>query len=58
SEEAALDRIRQLLSYLPQNNVEDPPRAEPSPPPEGAAEELESIVPDQPRKPYDMVDVI
>ncbi|MDZ7702193.1 MAG: acyl-CoA carboxylase subunit beta [Halobacteriales archaeon] len=58
SEEAALDRVKELLSYLPSNNVEDPPRVAPSAPPDGAADELESIVPDRPRKPYDMVDVI
>ncbi|MFB6155877.1 MAG: acyl-CoA carboxylase subunit beta [Haloferacaceae archaeon] len=57
-EEAALDQIRRLLSYLPQNNVEDPPRAEPWDDPERADEELNEVVPDQPRKPYDMHDVI
>ncbi|AHG04345.1 methylmalonyl-CoA carboxyltransferase [Halobacterium sp. DL1] len=57
-EEQALDDIRRLLSYLPQNNVEDPPRVEPWDDPERRDEELESIVPDEPRKPYDMTDVI
>ncbi|WP_280535666.1 acyl-CoA carboxylase subunit beta [Halopenitus sp. POP-27] len=58
SEEAALDRIARLLSYLPQNNVEDPPRVDPWDDPERADEELETIVPDAPRKPYDMTEVI
>ncbi|RLM63072.1 acyl-CoA carboxylase subunit beta [Halorubrum sp. Atlit-26R] len=58
SEEEALDDIARLLSYLPANNVEDPPRVEPWDDPERADEELESIVPDAPRKPYDMKDVI
>src|SRR6056297_436454 len=57
SEEEALDDIRRLLSYLPQNNVEDPPRVEPWDDPERADESLNSVVPDQPRKPYDMRDV-
>ncbi|MFC6724967.1 acyl-CoA carboxylase subunit beta [Halobium palmae] len=57
-EEAALDHIARLLSYLPQNNVEDPPRVEPWDDPERADEELNGIVPDQPRKPYDMTDVV
>ena len=57
-EERALDDIRHLLSYLPQNNVEDPPRVDPWDDPERRDEELEEIVPDQPRKPYDMIDVI
>ena len=58
SEEAALDNIKRLLSYLPQNNMADPPRVDPWDDPEREAEELEDIVPDQPRKPYDIVDVI
>ncbi|WP_458204929.1 acyl-CoA carboxylase subunit beta [Haladaptatus sp. NG-SE-30] len=58
SEEDALDDIRRLLSYLPQNNVEDPPRVEPWDDPERRDEELESVVPDQPRKPYDITQVI
>jgi acetyl-CoA/propionyl-CoA carboxylase carboxyl transferase subunit len=58
SEEEALDDIRQLLSYLPPNNVEDPPRAEPWDDPERADDSLNSVVPDEPRKPYDMHDVI
>ncbi|WP_227354398.1 acyl-CoA carboxylase subunit beta [Haladaptatus salinisoli] len=58
SEEEALDDIRRLLSYLPQNNVEDPPRVEPWDDPERRDEELESVVPDQPRKPYDMTRVV
>ncbi|MGB9987671.1 acyl-CoA carboxylase subunit beta [Salarchaeum japonicum] len=58
SEEDALDNIRRLLSYLPQNNVENPPRVEPWDDPERRDEELESIVPDQPRKPYDVTNVV
>ncbi|GAB3424023.1 acyl-CoA carboxylase subunit beta [Haloparvum alkalitolerans] len=58
SEEDALDDIARLLSYLPQNNVEDPPRVEPWDDPERADDELNDIVPDAPRKPYDMKDVI
>ena len=57
-EKEALDDIRHLLSYLPQNNVEDPPRVDPWDDPERRDEELEEIVPDQPQKPYDMIDVI
>ncbi|SFG42319.1 propionyl-CoA carboxylase carboxyltransferase subunit [Halopelagius inordinatus] len=58
SEEEALDDIRRLLSYLPPNNVEDPPRVEPWDDPDRADESLKSVVPDQPRKPYDMRDVV
>jgi acetyl-CoA/propionyl-CoA carboxylase carboxyl transferase subunit len=58
SEEEALDDIRRLLSYVPQNNVEDPPRVEPWDDPDRRDDELTSIVPDQPKKPYDMTRVI
>jgi len=57
-EEAALDEIRHLLSYLPQNNVEDPPRVDPWDDPDRRDEELTEIVPDAPQKPYDMTAVI
>ncbi len=57
-EESVLDDIRYLLSYLPQNNVEDPPRVEPWDDPDRECEELENVVPAEPRKPYDIVDVI
>jgi len=58
TEEDALDNIKRLLSYLPQNNVEDPPRVEPYDDPERRDDALETIVPDEPRKPYDMTDVV
>mgnify|MGYP000159195664 CR=1 FL=1 len=58
TEEEALDDIRRLLSYLPPNNVEDPPRVEPWDDPERADDSLNEVVPDEPRKPYDMHDVI
>jgi len=57
-EEQALDQVRRLLSYLPQNNVEDPPRVEPWDEPDRTDEELRKIVPPHPEKPYDMTDVI
>ena len=58
SEEDALDDIARLLSYLPANNVEDPPRVDPWDDPDREANELEEIVPNAPRKPYDMHAVI
>lgn len=50
--------IRQLLSYLPANNLEDPPRIQPADPPTRSEEALDSIIPDSPNKPYDMKAVI
>ncbi|WP_330631585.1 acyl-CoA carboxylase subunit beta [Halocatena halophila] len=58
AEQQALDEIRLLLSYLPQNNVEDPPRVEPWDDPNRQPEELLELVPDEPQKPYDMTAVI
>ncbi|MEF8829998.1 MAG: acyl-CoA carboxylase subunit beta [Halobacteriales archaeon] len=57
-DEAALDGIRRLLSYLPANNVEDPPRVDTGDDPERETPKLEDIVPDEPRKPYDMLDIV
>jgi acetyl-CoA/propionyl-CoA carboxylase carboxyl transferase subunit len=57
-EKEALDDIRHLLSYLPANNVEDPPRVDPWDDPGREDEELADIVPDEPQKPYDMTEVV
>ncbi len=57
-EESCLEDARLLLSYLPQNNVDPPPFAEPSDPPSREDAELDTLVPDNPNKPYDMKGVI
>src|SRR5262249_26959323 len=57
-EEACLDDARYLLSFLPQNNLEPPPYAEPSDPRDRESPELDTFVPDNPNKPYDMKQVI
>ncbi len=53
-----LAMIRELLSYLPSNNVDDPPRRVSNDPWNRAEKALDSIVPEDPQKPYDMKDVI
>jgi len=58
AEEEALDDIRYLLSYLPNNNAEDPPRVKPWDDPDRSDESLRDVVPQAPQKPYDMHDVI
>src|SRR5262249_24770340 len=58
SEPECLRMIRQLLSYLPANNLDDPPRITPTDSPVRLAEELDTIIPDNPSKPYDMKVVI
>src|SRR6266404_4594110 len=50
--------IRQLLSYIPSNNLEDPPRITPTDSPTRAEEALNTIIPDNPNKPYDIKAVI
>jgi propionyl-CoA carboxylase beta chain len=58
SEDACMATIRELLSFLPSNNAEDPPYVETLDPPERRAESLASLIPEDPKKPYDIKDVI
>jgi propionyl-CoA carboxylase beta chain len=57
-EEQCLEDARYLVSFLPQNNLEMPPRIEPTDDPDRMDEELDSIVPDSANKPYDMRGVV
>ena len=50
--------ISRLLSFLPSNNMEDPPLMEPSDDPDRTDEGLLTIVPNDPNQPYDMKDLI
>jgi propionyl-CoA carboxylase beta subunit len=50
--------IRELFSFLPSNNLDDPPRRATSDPVDRREESLNSIVPEDPFKPYDIKDVI
>jgi propionyl-CoA carboxylase beta chain len=58
SEEQALDLTRRVLSYLPSNNVENPPYFPPQDDPLRMDEELNSLVPVDPFIPYSMHEVI
>ncbi len=58
SEADALYLVRKLLSYIPQNNLEDPPFVPPVDDPLRMEEALDEIIPDDPQKPYDMREVI
>jgi len=58
SEADTLYLIRKLLGYLPQNNMEDPPFVESGDDPLRMEESLDSLIPDEPGKPYDIKDVI
>ena len=57
-EEDAINSIKTLLSFLPNNNMEDPPSYDPVDNPKRLCPELDSIIPDNPRKSYNMKDVI
>lgn len=57
-EEEGFETLRALLSYLPQNNTEDPPFVPTDDPADRIETVLNSIVPDNPNKPYDMKQVI
>lgn len=58
NEEHTLTLIRELLSFIPDNNMEDPPERETSDPPDRISEELNFMVPDDPDQPYDMRKII
>jgi propionyl-CoA carboxylase beta chain len=50
--------IRELLSYLPSNNVDDAPRLEVADPIDREDETLDSLVPESPNQPYDILDLV
>jgi acetyl-CoA carboxylase carboxyltransferase component len=50
--------VRYLLSFLPSNNLEDPPYFEPSDDPNRMCDGLAGLIPDSPNKPYDMKKII
>jgi propionyl-CoA carboxylase beta chain len=53
-----LAMIRELFSYLPSNNLEDPPRRATNDPWDRASTALNALVPEDPQKPYDIKDAI
>jgi propionyl-CoA carboxylase beta subunit len=58
SEDAAIAQVRYLLSFLPANNLEDPPVFEPTDDPDRRCEDIVGIIPDSPNKPYDIKAVV
>jgi acetyl-CoA carboxylase carboxyltransferase component len=58
NEETCLAQIRRLLSFLPSNNLEDPPVIPCDDPSDRVEPALDSIIPDQPTKAYDMKEII
>ena len=58
SEADTLYLIRKLLTYLPQNNMEDPPFVPPTDDPLRMSEDLDSLIPNDPSEPYNIKDAI
>ncbi|MYN67723.1 MAG: methylmalonyl-CoA carboxyltransferase [Acidobacteria bacterium] len=50
--------LRTLLGYLPSNNLDDPPRVETADPADREDPQLDTLVPESPNQPYDMLDLI
>ena len=58
SEEACIAEVQRLLSFLPQNNMEDPPRYNAFDDPQRREDDLLQIIPDNSNAPYDMTRII
>lgn len=54
----AFNCVRKLLSFIPLNNLDDPPYLEPTDPIDRIDEKLNTLVPENPNKPYDMKEII
>jgi acetyl-CoA carboxylase carboxyltransferase component len=57
-EKSCLDEVRYLLSFLPANNLEEPPRTASSDPIDRSCPELRTLLPDSSNQPYDMKKVV
>jgi len=57
-EDEGLMLIRKMLSFMPQNNLEDPPTIECSDPINRREDYLNEVIPEDPNKPYDILDII
>ncbi|HAA58956.1 MAG TPA: methylmalonyl-CoA carboxyltransferase [Myxococcales bacterium] len=57
-EDHCIEQIRALLSFLPSNNLEDPPHEPCDDPSDRTEEDLNTIIPDDPNRPYDMRDLV
>src|SRR6185295_12230300 len=58
SDEHALRMVRELMSFIPSNNLDDPPRLAPTDSPDRAEAKLNAIVPEASNQPYDIREVI
>jgi len=58
NDEETIEKVKELLSYLPQNNKEKPPKVETDDSPDKIIPELNQLVPANPKRPYDMKKLI
>jgi len=58
TEESCIARVKELLSYLPQNNMENSPLISSGDSPDRYSDNLNNLIPDNPNQPYNMLDVI
>lgn len=58
TEEATIEQIRELISYIPSNNMEDAPVCPTDDPVERMEDSLNQIIPDNPNQAYDVKDII
>ncbi|HTY10570.1 MAG TPA: acyl-CoA carboxylase subunit beta [Bacteroidota bacterium] len=58
SEAECIERIKTLLAFLPSNNMDDPPLRDSKDPIQRTDDALNSVVPDNPNKPYDMKQIV
>ena len=58
NDQDCLALLRALLGYLPANNLDDPPRSEPTDPIDREDAALDTLVPELPNQPYDILDLI
>jgi propionyl-CoA carboxylase beta chain len=58
NDEACIALIRELLSFMPGNNLDDPPRTPTPDPVDRQDASLDSLIPSSPNQPYDMLDLI
>ena len=58
NDQEALLQVKKLLGYMPQNNLDDPPQVECADPFDRQDEALDSIVPEDPKVPFDIIEVI
>ena len=58
SEKECLSQVRRLLGFLPSNNMEEAPLVSTTDPPDRSDQELLSLVPEEPNRPYDIRDIV